>query len=69
MGPPLLYDVQMYAVRCRFGRVCKRCWADGTCAAGVLVLAGVLNASVLLDDARGRPPAYSGRWEAPQEGV
>jgi hypothetical protein len=38
-------------------------------AARVLVLAGMLGTSVLLDYGRGRSTACSGCWKAPQEGV
>ena len=73
MGPPLLYDVQMYVVRHHFLTTCvggAGC-ADPRvmCAARVLVLAGVLGSSVLLDDGRCRSAAHSRCWKAPQEGV
>jgi hypothetical protein len=72
MGPPLLYDVQMYAVSRHFFSDAFRgnpISADVMSTARLLIFAGVLDSSVMLDVGWRRHPTYSGRWNASQEDV
>lgn len=72
MGPPLLYDVQMYAVRPHFLSDALRGYlisADVIHAARLLIFAGVLDSSVMLDVGWCRYSTYSGYRNASQEDV
>jgi hypothetical protein len=75
MGPPLLYDVQMYAVSPHFFsdalRTCREnpISADVIPPACVLIFAGMLDSSIVLDVGWRRHPTHSGRWNASQENV
>jgi hypothetical protein len=72
MGPPLLYDVQMYAVSPHFLSDALRgnlMIADVIPTARLFIFAGVFDSSVMLDVGWRRHPTDSGPWNASQEGV
>ncbi len=77
MGPPLLYDVQMYVVSFHFHfisdavRTCreKLISADVIPTACVLIFTGVLVSSVMLDVDWCGHPTHPGHWKASQEDV
>lgn len=70
MGPPILYDVQMYAVSPHAHPTCQEpIGADVIPTARMFVFAGVLDSSVMLDVGWRRHTASSGRRKASQEDV
>jgi len=75
MGPPTLYDVHTYVVSPHFfADVLRTCPGNPISAnviptAWVLIFAGVLDTSVMLDVDWRRNSTYSGHWEASQEDV
>jgi hypothetical protein len=69
-GPPVLYDVQMYAVSPHVYPTCQEpIGADVIPTARMFVFAGVLDSPVMLDVGWRGHTASSGRWKAPQEDV
>lgn len=74
MGPPLLYDVQMYVVSPHvFSDAHHTCQdligADVIPTACMPFFAGVFDSPVMLVVGRRGHTASSGRWKAPQEDV